>query len=172
MRCLHPQADNPRQFSADNRLILEGSARDAHELRNIKLNGWPDAFCARFLVGPDLDQAHPCGFESLSALDDIDDHLLSFAERRDPGSFESRDVDKHIFAAAVPRDEAVALLWVEPLHHTGLLDTGIGKSAIRCRRRSPWCSGSGDAAVEAQHLRYVRSLMAGTDSNFESIAGL
>ena len=33
-------------------------------------------------------------------------------------------------------------------------------------------SGSGDAAVEAQHLRYVRSLMAGTDSNLESIAGL
>ncbi len=26
--------------------------------------------------------------------------------------------------------------------------------------------------MDAQHLRYVRSLMAGTDSNFESIAGL
>lgn len=47
------------------------------------------------------------------ALDDIDDHLLSLAQRRDPGSFESRDVDKQIFAAAVPRDEAVPLLWVE-----------------------------------------------------------
>ena len=26
--------------------------------------------------------------------------------------------------------------------------------------------------MEAHHLRYVRSLMAGADSNFESIAGL
>src|SRR5205807_654588 len=106
------ETDNPRQFSADHRIVLEDPARDAHELRIIKLARWPDAFCARFRVGPGLDQAHPCGFESLSALDDIDDYLLSFAERRDPGSFESRDVDKHIFAAAVPRDEAVALLGV------------------------------------------------------------
>ena len=102
MRCLHPQADNARQFSADNRLILEGSARDAHELRIIKLTPWPDAFCARFLVGPDLDQAHPRGFESLSALDHIHDHLLSFTETGELRSFESRDVDEHVFAAAVP----------------------------------------------------------------------
>jgi hypothetical protein len=135
MRCLHPQADNPRQFSADNRLILEGSARDAHELRIINLTRWPDSFYARFRLGPGLGQAHPGGFESLSALDDIDDHLLSFAEAGDPRSFESRDVDEHVFAAAVPLDEALALLWVEPLHRTGLLDTGIGKWAVRCRRR-------------------------------------
>src|SRR5437588_5105872 len=119
-----------------------------------------------------LDQANPRGFRPLSALDKIDKDGLSFSEARDPGSFESRDVDEHVLAAAVPRDEAVALLWVEPLHRTGLLDTGIGKWAVRCRRRSPWGSGSGDAAVEAQHLRYVRSLMAGTDSNFESVARL
>src|SRR3984893_8382430 len=96
MRCLHPEADNPRQFSADNRIVLEDPARDAHELRIIKLTRWPNAFCARFLVGPDLDQAHPCSFESLSALDHIHDHLLSFTEAGDPRSFESRDVDEHV----------------------------------------------------------------------------
>ena len=91
MRCLHPQADNPRQFSANNRLILEGSARDAHELRIIKLTRWPDAFCARFLVGPDLDQAHPCSFESLSALDNIDDDSLSLVESADARSVKRGD---------------------------------------------------------------------------------
>ena len=114
----------------------------------------------------------PLRLRALSALDNIDDDSLPLVECADVRSFESRDVDKHIFAAAVPRDEAVALLWVEPFHRTGLLDTGIGKWAVRCRRQSPWYSGSGDAAVEAQHLRYVRSRVAGADSNFESIAGL
>jgi len=110
MRCLHPQADNPRQFSADNRLILEGSARDAHELRIINLTRWPDSFYARFRLGPGLDQAHPCGLESLSALDNIHDHLLSLVESADARSFKRGDMDEHIFAAAVPRDEAVASL--------------------------------------------------------------
>src|SRR6266436_6120758 len=144
MRCLHPETDNPRQFSADNRIVLEDPARDAHELRIIRLARWPDAFCARFLVGTDLDQAHPCSFESLSALDKIDDDGLSFNEARDPGSFESRDVNKHVFAAAIPRDEAVAPLGVEPLHRTGLLDTGVGRRPLRRRRRetrSPWRNG-------------------------------
>src|SRR5260370_20309302 len=99
MRCLHPATDNPRQFSADNRIVLEDPARDAHELRIIKLARWPDAFCARFRLGPGLDQAHPCSFESLSALDNFHDHLLSLVESADARSFESRDVDKHIFAA-------------------------------------------------------------------------
>ena len=110
MRCLSPQTDNARQFSPDNRIVLEDPARDAHELRIIKLNRWPDAFCARFLVGPDLDQAHPCGLESLSALDNIHDHLLSLVESADARSFKRGDMDEHIFAAAVPRDEAVASL--------------------------------------------------------------
>jgi len=135
------------------------------ELGNENTPGPP----GRFLQ---LDQANPRGFRPLSALDKIDKDGLSFSEARDPGSFESRDVDEHVLAAAVPRDEAVALLGVEPLHRTGLLDTGIGKWAVRCRRRSPWCSGSGDAAMDTQHLRYVRSLMAGADLNFETIAGL
>jgi hypothetical protein len=168
MRCLHPEADNPRQFSADNRIVLEDPARDAHELRIINFTRWPDAFCARFLVGPDLNQAHPYSFEPLSALDD----RLSFNEACDPGSFESRDVDKHVFAAAITRDEAVGPLGVEPLHRTGLLDTGGRRWAVRCRRRAPWRNPSGDAAMDAQHLRHVRSLVAGADSNFESIARL
>src|SRR5919198_3105461 len=60
MRCLHPQTDNPRQFSADHRIVLEDPAREAHELRIITLTRWADAFYARFCVGPDLDQTHRC----------------------------------------------------------------------------------------------------------------
>src|SRR5260370_40749585 len=86
MRCLHPQTDNPRQFSADNRIVREDPARDAQELRVITLNGGPDAFCARFCVGPGLDQAYPCGFEPLSALDNIDDDSLSLVESADARS--------------------------------------------------------------------------------------
>src|SRR5438105_3254993 len=91
MRCLHPQADNPRQFSADNRLILEGSARDAHELRIINLTRWPDSFYARFCVGPGLDQAYPRGFEPLSALDNVDDDSLSLVESADARSVKRGD---------------------------------------------------------------------------------
>src|SRR5438105_1117013 len=91
MRCVHPQTDNPWQFSADNRVVLEDPARDAHELRIIKLARWPDAFYARFLVGPDLDQPHPCSFESLSALDKIDNDGLSLVESADVRSVKRGD---------------------------------------------------------------------------------
>src|SRR5580704_18966385 len=91
MRCLHSQTDNPRQFSADNRIVLEDPARDAHELRIIKLTRWPDAFYARFLVRPGLDQAHPRGFEPVSALDDIDNDSLSLVESADARSVKRGD---------------------------------------------------------------------------------
>ena len=77
-----------------------------------------------------LDQANPRGFRPLSALDKIDKDGLSFSEARDSRSFKSRDVDEHIFAAAVPCDEAVAPFGIEPLHRAGLLDAGETASRI------------------------------------------
>ena len=84
-------------------------------------------------------------------------------------------MDEYVLPAAIPCNEAEALRDVEPFHRAGLLDRRVGRWPVRClgpETGSPWCCGSGDAAMDAQHLRYVRSLMAGTDSNFESIAGL
>ena len=57
-----------------------------------------------------LDEAYHRGFEPLSALDDIDDNSLSLVENTDAGSFKRRDMDEHVLAAAVQRDEAVAPL--------------------------------------------------------------
>src|SRR5215831_21004971 len=96
MRCLHPQTDNPRQFSADHRIVFEDPARNAHELR-INLSRWADAFYARFCVGPGLDQAHPCTASAPGplALDNIDDYSLSLAESADGRSFKRGDMDEH-----------------------------------------------------------------------------
>ena len=108
MRCLHPQTDNPRQFSADYRIVLEDPARDAHELRIISLTRWPDAFYARFCV-PGLDQAHLCTASAPGPFrpSNIDDDSLSLAENADVRSFKRGDMGEHVFAAAVPRNEAV-----------------------------------------------------------------
>src|SRR5262245_35395421 len=55
-----------------------------------------------------LDQAHPRGFWTLPALDDINNDGLPLAEPLDARSLKSRDVDKHIFAAAIRSDETVS----------------------------------------------------------------
>ena len=94
----HPQTDNPRQSSADYRILLEDPARNAHELHIISLTRWPDAFDARFCV-PGLDQAHLCTASAPGplALDNIDDYSLSLAESADGRSFKRGDMDEHIF---------------------------------------------------------------------------
>jgi hypothetical protein len=43
---------------------------------------------------------------------------LSLVETAEAGSFDCRDVDKHIFAAALRLNKPVPLLRVEPLHGT------------------------------------------------------
>ena len=57
----------------------------------------------------DLDQPYLRGFESLSALDNIDDNRLSFVEACNPGSFKSRDVDEHVLPAVVPSNKPETL---------------------------------------------------------------
>jgi hypothetical protein len=83
------------------------------------------------LVGDtDLDQADPCRFQPFLPLGDVDDHAIPFAAAREPGSFNSGDVDEHVLCAAILSDEPVALLSVEPLDRAGSLDTYVrGSSA-------------------------------------------
>ena len=69
-----------------------------------------------------LDQPYPRRFQPFSTLDDVDDDGLPFGEVREPGSFESGDVDEHVLPATIAGDEAETLLGVEPFHSAGLLD--------------------------------------------------
>src|ERR1700722_390189 len=107
MRCLHSQTDNSRQFSADNRIVLEDPARDAHELRIIKLTRWPDAFYARFCVGPGLDQAHPCTASRLLRPWTTSTTTACPSPRVLMSDGSSAETWTNTSSAAVPHDEAV-----------------------------------------------------------------
>jgi len=75
-------------------------------------------------------QANSRGFWTLPALDNIDNDGLAFAESGDARSIQGRDMNEHILPAAIPSDEAVALVGVEPFHRAGLLDPW----PVQCRR--------------------------------------
>src|SRR6185312_7774281 len=64
------------------------------------------------------DQFDPISFEALAAIDDIDPHPLAWAKRLDAAAAQRRDVHEDVFASAVRRDEAIALIGLEPLHCT------------------------------------------------------
>jgi hypothetical protein len=122
----------------------------------------------------DLDQAHPRRFRTFSPLGDIKDHPISFAEAAEPRSFKGRDVHEHIFAAAIPSDEAVAFLDIEPLHRSGFFDQPVGSWSARCRAsvmRLPWRDRSSGARTDAQHLGDMRPRVAGTNADFRVSPG-
>src|SRR3954462_8174906 len=58
------------------------------------------------------------GLRSLGALGDLVLHLLTFREAAESLHLDGGVVDEHVLAAAIRRDEAVALRVVEPLHGT------------------------------------------------------
>jgi transposase-like protein DUF772 len=51
--------------------------------------------------------------------DDVEAHLRAFCQAVVAGLFHRRDMDKHVFAAAIRLDETKALRRVEPLHRPG-----------------------------------------------------
>src|ERR1700756_2320898 len=51
--------------------------------------------------------------------DDVEAHLRAFCQARVAGPFHRRDMDKHVFAAAVGLNETITLRRVEPLHRSG-----------------------------------------------------
>src|SRR3954447_5264483 len=81
------------------------------------------------------------GLRSLGALGDLVLHLLTFREAAESLHLDGGVVDEHVLAAAIRRDEAVALRVVEPLHgtcrHSGsafrkrLPRRGLGTTAIQ-----------------------------------------
>ena len=82
-------------------------------------------------------------------------------------------MNEHVPFATIASDEAVAFRGVEPLDPAGFLDRRV--RAIRCRRpvaRSPWCDRRGSTAIDAQYFGDVRPFVAGTNTNFENVAGL
>src|SRR3984893_14646259 len=126
-------------------------------------------------MGLDLDQTNPGRFKPFSTLDHIDNDVLPFAEAREPRTFEGRDVDEHVLPAAIPSDEPETLLGVEPFHCTGLLDGYARRCPVRYRRpkiRPPWCRRLSGAAVDADDLGDVWSLVSWTDADFEGFTRL
>jgi hypothetical protein len=72
------------------------------------------ASCDRYRgPSPNLDQANPGRFQPFAALDDIRNNSLPFAEAREARPFKRGDVHEHVLAAAIPSDEAEALLDVD-----------------------------------------------------------
>src|SRR5271166_7034027 len=62
------------------------------------------------------DQAYPISLETLLAVDHLDPHPLSRIKGVDATAAQRGDVDEHVLAAAVGRNEAVALFGREPFH--------------------------------------------------------
>src|SRR5580658_2403511 len=61
------------------------------------------------------EQGDAVGFEALAAVDDLDANPLTGVERLDSAAAQHGDMNKHVLAAAVGRDEAIALVGLEPL---------------------------------------------------------
>src|SRR5690606_7875996 len=53
-------------------------------------------------------------------LDDVEAHLLAFVQGMHAGALDSGDVNKHIRAAIVRLNEAIALGGIEKLNNTGI----------------------------------------------------
>jgi hypothetical protein len=83
-----------------------------------------------------------------TAHDDVEAHLRAFCQARIAGLFHRRDMDKHVFAAAVRLNETITLRRIEPLHCPGRhfapplnepsLSTASGSFAIK---KPPWALG-------------------------------
>ena len=62
-----------------------------------------------------LDQRDAVGFEALAALDDIDADALTGGEFVHTAAPQRGDVNENVLAPAIWRDEAIALVGLEPL---------------------------------------------------------
>jgi hypothetical protein len=120
---------------------------------------------------PNLDQANPGRFQPFAALDDIRNNSSPFAEAREAKPYKSRDVHEHVLAAAIPSDEAEALLDVEPTHRASLLDGRPARYRSR-ETRSPWWRWNSGTGIDAQNLGDVRPFVSWTNANFDCFARL
>src|SRR5262249_34898832 len=67
-------------------------------------------------IGTGSDEPHLVGLRALGALRHLELHLLVLLESPEAGRLDRRVVDEDIRLALALRDEAVALLSVEPFH--------------------------------------------------------
>src|SRR5579863_8241490 len=67
---------------------------------------------------PPSEKGDALRLEPLLAVDHLDPDPLPGAERVDAAAPQSGDVDEHVLAAAIRRDEAVAFFGLEPLDRT------------------------------------------------------
>ena len=83
------------------------------------------------------DQRDAIGLEPLAAVDDVDAHALARAERLDAAAAQRGDMDEHVLAAAIGRDEAVALLGLEPFDRALERLSPAAADAALARRAPP-----------------------------------
>src|SRR3954454_7111281 len=72
------------------------------------------------------------GLWALGALDDVELDLLVLVKRLVAAGLNGGEVDEHVFAAAVLRDETEPLVGVEPLN--GSLSHDLSVPSVTCRR--------------------------------------
>src|SRR5215471_2835229 len=122
-----------------------------------------------------LCETDPDGLGTFTALGDVDHYALAFVERVDPGPIEHRGMHKGILAAIIADNEAKALLGVEPLHRSGLLDGRLRRNRSPARRRVGRTPGSGRrrrAAVDAQDFGDLRSFLSRRHTDLQRLPSL
>ena len=111
------------------------------------------------LVG---DKRDAVGFEALLALDHLDPDPLARLERIQLAAPQRRDVNKDVLAAAVGRDEAVALLMPEPFDRSlERLRRARGRRSNPSSDRRARCDGG--TRVDAEDIGDKRPLRPGAD---------
>src|SRR5271166_2663592 len=107
---------------------------------------------------------------ALGRVDDAHVDLLAFGEVRNAGRPEDRDVNEHVLAAVIARDEAEPLGVVEPLHLPG--DRNCGRRIWRNPPSGRSLRPLDDAGrVHLQNPRHLRAFRAGADQHLELGAG-
>src|SRR5258708_3515430 len=108
------------------------------------------------------DEGNSVGLQSFLPVDDVNPDPLARAQSVDAAAAQGGDMDEHILAAAVGRNEPVALFGLEPFD--GAVQRccrtwpAITVEAATARLRS-----HGGAAVDIDHIRDERAFGAGAD---------
>src|SRR4051794_18995979 len=80
------------------------------------------------------------GLAALAVGLDVEGNLLPLGQAAHPGALDRRDVNEHVRAAAVLRDEAEAFLAVEELNCTGRHDDLLKDTRNRVLTRATICA--------------------------------
>src|SRR5271166_1609590 len=107
-----------------------------------------------------LKEGDVISLETLLAFDHIDPDPLARIEGVDAAAAQRGDVNKHVFAAAVGRNETVTLVGLEPFDRA--LD-GLGRSGSAAIQTAATVWRRRRAAVDVQNAGHQRTFRPGAD---------